>query len=107
MADSRDRVGGWLGVITFLGGIALLLVTFRMAYDLFSLPPDQVLKLKPGQEINPSETGQAAFVLIFRMLMLIVMSIIGAVIANRGIKLYASRPHPPQSAVEEKAAPAA
>lgn len=92
MADTRDRVGGWLGVITFLGGIALLLITFRMAYDLFSVPPDQVLKLKPGQEINVNDTGQAAFVLVFRMMMLLVMSIVGSVIANRGIKLYSARP---------------
>ena len=92
MADGRDRVGGWLGVLTFLGGIALLLITFKMAYDLFSIPPDQVLKLKPGQELNVNDTGQAAFVLLFRMLMLLVMSIVGSVIANRGIKLYATRP---------------
>lgn len=63
-----------------------------MAYDLFSVPPDQVLKLKPGQEINVNDTGQAAFVLVFRMMMLLVMSIVGSVIANRGIKLYSARP---------------
>lgn len=106
MADPRDRVGGWLGVLTFLGGVALLLITFKMAYDLFSVPPDQVLKLKPGQEINVNNTGEAAFVLVFRMMMLLVMSIVGSVIANRGIKLYSARP----LKVEEKtgeASPAA
>lgn len=106
MADPRDRVGGWLGVLTFLGGVVLLLITFKMAYDLFSVPPDQVLKLKPGQEINVNNTGEAAFVLVFRMMMLLVMSIVGSVIANRGIKLYSARPIKVEEKVGE-ASPAA
>ena len=40
--------------------------------------------------INLDETGRAAFLLVFRMIMLLVMSIVGSVIANRGIKLYAA-----------------
>jgi uncharacterized membrane protein len=77
VAETRDRLGGWLGILTFLGGVALLLVTFRIAYDMFSTPPDQVLKLAPGKEINLNETGQAAFFLVYRMLLLLVMSIVG------------------------------
>lgn len=92
MPDSGGKVGGLLGILTFLGGVALLLLTFKLAYDQFSLPPDQVLKLRPEQEINATETGQAAFALIFKMVMLLVMSVVGTVIANRGIKLYAIRP---------------
>lgn len=105
MSEGRDRVGGWLGIVTFLGGVALLLLTFGIAYRLFSSPPEEALDLKKGAPINLDETGRAAFLLVFRMVMLLVMSVVGSVIANRGIKLYAAGRGPaPTPKREEDAA---
>jgi len=39
----RSGVGMTLGVVTFLMGVTLLLVTFKLAYDLFSVPPSIVV----------------------------------------------------------------
>lgn len=107
MTETRDRVGAWLGILTFLGGVGLLLLTFSIAYRMFSTPPEQVLSLRPGQTMDLNETGRAGFMLVFRMLMLLVMSVVGSVIANRGIKLYASgrgQSGPPKANGEESAA---
>jgi hypothetical protein len=78
-----------MGLLVFLGGIALLLVTFRLAYDMFTVSPDQALHLEKGQTLDVALAGRSFGVLILRVLLLIVMGLMGSMIANRGIKLYA------------------
>jgi hypothetical protein len=85
---SRDALGSILGLLTFLGGIALLLITFRLAYNLFQVPPVQAMQLTPGKPIDVSATGNSLVVLLFRILLLVVMGVLGSLIANRGISLY-------------------
>jgi len=90
VSSGKDRAGGWVGILTFLVGVAMLTVTFTIAYGLFQVPPEKALDLKPDQPLNVNDTGRAMIGLLFRIAMLLVMCWVGAVIANRGIKLYAS-----------------
>ena len=85
---SRDALGSVLGILTFFGGMALLLITFKLAYGMFNTPPDQALGLQKGQKIDFNEVGPTLVGVIIRILLLIVMGIVGSLIANRGITLY-------------------
>ncbi len=83
-----DGLGKALGILTFLGGVALLVITFRLAYDMFMVPPEQALHLEKGKVLDVAVAGQSFGVLLLRVLLLIVMGLMGSLVANRGIKLY-------------------
>jgi hypothetical protein len=84
----RDFVGSSLGMLVFLGGIALLLVTFRLAYQLFSVPPSNAIGAQPKQVLDPTLVGNNLTVLVLRVLLLLIMGIVGSLVANKGILLY-------------------
>jgi hypothetical protein len=88
MRDRRDAVGSGLGLITFLGGVVLLLLTFSWAYRMFNTPPGEALGLREGEAIDFGLAGSTFVVLILRVLLLIAMGVIGSLLANRGIHLY-------------------
>lgn len=80
-----------IGVVTFLVGVGLLLVTFKLAYDLFSLPPSHVIaSTTDGQAVDMSKSGDNLVTIAIRVLLLIVMGLMGSLIANRGISLFTS-----------------
>lgn len=78
----------------FLAGVGLLAVTFKLAYEMFSVPHAQALGLQPGKEINMNATGGAAADIVIRIVVLVVMAIVGSMVANRGIGLYSGSLHP-------------
>lgn len=86
----RSGVGITLGVITFLVGVALLLVTFKLAYDLFTVPPGNVIasSTKEGEVIDLTKSGDNLATLVIRVLLLIVMGLMGSLIANRGVSMF-------------------
>lgn len=86
--STGDWLGKLIGILTFLGGVALLLLTFRLAYEMFSVPPNQALQLENGKVLDVPLAAQSFGVLLLRVLLLIVMGLVGSLIANRGIKLY-------------------
>ncbi len=86
--QSRNASGQVIGIVTFLGGVALLLLTFRIAYDLFQMPAADVLGIKAEQTVDVNFAGRSAVELIFRIALLLLMCIVGSVIANRGIRMY-------------------
>jgi len=86
--QQRDPIGLLVGIIVFLGGVGLLLLTFKMASELFLAPPSQALGLKEGAAIDMNSAGQSVVALVFRVSMLLLMCIVGSVISNRGIRLY-------------------
>jgi hypothetical protein len=89
-----DWLGGLTGILVFLGGVALLLFTFKLAFDMFSIPPADVLKVSPKDPVNLGQTAESFVQVVQRILLLLVMAAVGSLIANRGIKLYAeSRRH--------------
>ena len=83
-----DYLGCILGLLAFLGGMALLVFTFSKAFEMFSVPPDIALSMVPGKPMSFEVAGQSFAGLLLRVLLLLVMSFIGSMIANRGIKLY-------------------
>lgn len=94
--EARDKLGSAVGVLVFLGGIALLGLTFSLAFGMFSKEPADALGLQPGKPLDINQTGVMAGAIVFRVLMLIVMCVVASVVANRGIRLYmAGRGLPP------------
>jgi hypothetical protein len=85
----RDFFGGFLGVVVFLGGVALLVFTFKLAYELFMVPPDTALGMKPGKPLDVGKAGDSAALLVLRIILLLIMAFVGSQVANRGISLYA------------------
>lgn len=86
----RDVVGSILGILVFLGGIALLVFTFKTAWEMFSVPPHEALNLKPGQPINVNNVGPTLIGQVMRVILLLVMAVVGSLVANRGVHLYYS-----------------
>jgi hypothetical protein len=81
---SSDAVGSSLGILTFLGGLAILLVTFTLAYGMFGVSARETL----GDQKDVTEIGKTFGHVLLRIGLLLVMSIVGSVIAGQGIRLY-------------------
>lgn len=90
MPEGRFKFGAFVGMLIFLAGVALLGVTFYTAWQLFQVRPEDALNLKPDKPLNLNETGVSLLGVVYRIAMLLVMCIVGSVIANRGIKLFAA-----------------
>ena len=94
MRLKRDVFGALLGLAVFLGGIALLLFTFKIAYGMFTVPPAEALGLGQGKPVDLGNAGSSFVGSLLRVLLLIVMALVSSLIANRGIQLYTdSRGH--------------
>jgi hypothetical protein len=80
-----------LGVVTFLVGVTLLLVTFKLAYDMFSIPPGHVITVaQNSQNVDLGKSGDNLVIIAIRVVLLIVMGLMGSLIANRGVSLFTS-----------------
>ena len=89
-----------VGLLVFLGGVGLLLLTFRLAYDLYTTSPDQALKVT-GKTLDLATSGSSLVGILVRTLLLMVMGLVSTLIANRGIALYThSLVHPGPSQKE-------
>lgn len=84
-----------LGVLVFLVGVAMLAFTFKLAYDMFMVPPPDILGIKPKQPIDLGMAGQSFVGVLIKVLMLVVMGFVGSLIANRGVSLLAGSRTPP------------
>ncbi len=86
----RDWLGSIGGLLIFVAGISLLTLVFKLAFEMFQTPPRLALKIESGKPFDISGVGDALFGVIIKIALLFVMSIVGSVICNRGIHLYAS-----------------
>jgi len=77
-----------LGVVTFLVGVALLLLTFKLAYGLFSIPPSIVISSTKDQSVDLGKSAANLGSVGIRVVLLVVMGLMGSLIANRGISLF-------------------
>src|SRR5689334_12723854 len=84
---STNWTGAVFGILVFFAGVALLLFVFKLAYDQFNVPPENALHIDAGKALDVTKAVQSFAGLIIRVLLLIVMAIVGALIANRGIKM--------------------
>ena len=87
--DGRDWIGSTLGLLVFLGGVALLVLTFRLAYEMFQTPPTVALDLQGGKTIDLGRASDRASAILVRVIVLVLMAFTGSLVANRGILLYA------------------
>ncbi|HTQ09928.1 MAG TPA: hypothetical protein VMI31_07665 [Fimbriimonadaceae bacterium] len=84
----RSGVGMAVGVITFLVGVALLLLTFKLAYDLFSTPPSIVISSTKDQSVDLGKSAANLGSVALRVVLLVVMGLMGSLIANRGVSMF-------------------
>jgi len=66
----------------------LLLLTFRLAYDMFEVPPRDALNIGQEKVLNPASVGNSLTVIIVRIVLLLIMGVVGSLIANRGVSLF-------------------
>jgi hypothetical protein len=84
--SDTDAAGRWLGLAVFLLGIVILVIVFSMAYrDLLASGAFGVLSGSPARN-----GGAEWWRLAVKGVYLIIMMAVGALIANRGIGLYAA-----------------
>ncbi|MCU0316139.1 MAG: hypothetical protein MUC92_06060 [Fimbriimonadaceae bacterium] len=86
----RDGCSGWVGLLTFMIGLSMIALAFKLAYDLFMIPPQVAMQIEPGKPIEVSRAANSLVEVLVRLLLLVVMAGFGSMVANRGIKLYAS-----------------
>ncbi|MBI1331886.1 MAG: hypothetical protein JST12_18015 [Armatimonadetes bacterium] len=84
----RDWLGTFVGLAIFLGGIAILYTVFSQALELFRTPPRVELTVQPGKPVELASAFNGMMGVIVKILLLILMTWLGSVIANRGIFLY-------------------
>ncbi len=85
---SSGTVGSLFGILVFLIGIGLIVLTFKLALELFNIDPKTALNLGTGGAVDLGKIAPTLFGIIVKVLMLCVMAMIGGMIANRGIRLY-------------------
>lgn len=91
VASRRTTGSALLGLVVFLFGIAMIALAFKLAFDLFSVPPELRLNIRQGEPIDGGQAASTILQLVVRVLMLVVMAGFGSMVANRGIKLYAAQ----------------
>lgn len=91
--NQRRKVRGSsiAGLAVFLVGVLLIGFSFKLAYDMFLVPPEVRLGTGPEQTIQIDSLVQGLITVVIKVLLLIVMSGIGSLIATRGIKMYSHR----------------
>jgi hypothetical protein len=97
-----------LGILVFLGGIALLLQTFKLAYDMFAVPPSEALGVKDAKVLEPVAVGNSLAAIAVRIVLLLIMGIVGSLVANKGVALYfhsCDHTHHPRLKTEPAAEP--
>ncbi len=83
-----------MGLAVFLAGVGLLALTFKLAYEEFSVPHSQNLGLVKGQALDAVATGGKAFDILVRLGVLLLMAVVSSLVANKGIGLYCGSLHP-------------
>jgi len=89
-----ELLGRFLGIIVFLGGIGLLGFVFVHAYSWFATS-GAGLSVPAGSSSagTTAQLGQSALRMLVRIGLLIVMTIVGSLLAGRGIQLYFASLH--------------
>lgn len=88
---SKTMAQAALALLVFLVGIALIAFAFKLAYDLFTVPPQVAVAGSDDQPMELNATVNNLGRILTKTLLLVVMAFIGSLVANQGIKLY-SRP---------------
>jgi hypothetical protein len=96
-----DILGRILGIVILLAGIAMLVLVFTIANHLFRTPI--VGLASPSNASSAATIGMALAEFVKKLLMLAVMTVVGSLIASKGVDTYFhaihwAQTHPSQSA---------
>jgi len=80
-----------VGLLVFLGGVALIVFAFKLAFDIFAVPPPIRMEAVEGKPIDIGQAADTLSSVVIKVILLVVMAGFGSMIANRGIKLYATK----------------
>jgi hypothetical protein len=81
-----------VGLIVFLAGVAILSLVFFRAHHLFSTPPPGFTANHAGQGLTTSGLSEAALTLVAQIGLLFIMTLVGSLMAGRGVQLYLGCP---------------
>lgn len=73
--------GRLLGALVFIGGIAMLVWTFQLAFRFYGEPI-------ASAKSDVAQLGTIGIIMIKKIVMLLVMLLAGSLIAGKGINLY-------------------
>ncbi len=83
-----------IGLVVFCVGVGLLVTVFTIAYRLFNSSPAQVLGItftgNPHKDPGAATIGSQFGWLLFRIGFLLLMSLAGSLVAQKGVNLYLS-----------------
>lgn len=85
-----DMLARILGIVVFVVGIAVLVVTFIQAYRLFTTPEALLIPAPTDANEDAAAPGLGinALVLLRQIGLLFIMALVGSLVASRGIQLY-------------------
>ena len=63
----RDPLGTAVGLITFLAGVGLIVMTFVLAREMFMMPAEQALNIKEGEVMDVNRALVAGTFILFRV----------------------------------------
>ena len=86
---SEQIAGRFVGMVVFLAGIAILVVTFALAYQAFQNPNTIISTRDFTGPVTTSPTVPLIHV-VLRFLLLIAMGYLGSLIAGRGAQFFFS-----------------
>jgi hypothetical protein len=76
-----DWIGRILGIAVFLLGVGVLWIVFREAHQMFTAP-------LPSAEKSLPKLGQIGIDVLKKLSLLVVMTLAGSLIANKGVQMY-------------------
>ena len=76
-----DWIGRILGITVFLLGIGVLWIVFREAHQMFTAP-------LPSAEKSLPKLGQIGIDVLKKLGLLVIMTLAGSLIANKGVQMY-------------------
>ncbi len=88
MKLQRDWLGRTMALLTMWLGVGLMLLTFWLAYRMFHTPPQQLLNNPDNGSPDLNSIAVGVWASVRGLLLLVLMTIVGGMIANRGITLY-------------------
>ena len=66
----------------------MLALTFRLAYDMFKVPPANALGIATSKTLVPVTVANSLTTIVLRVLLLLIMGVVSSLIANKGVFLY-------------------
>ncbi|GBC95011.1 hypothetical protein HRbin16_00798 [bacterium HR16] len=97
MRVRSDWIGQILGIAVFLLGVGVLWIVFREAHQMFTAP-------LPSAEKSLPKLGQVGIDILKKLGLLVIMTLAGSLIANKGVQMYfAARGIAPTKTLEKMA----